>query len=137
MPIPAAYTEQELGAYMLGVTGGLGTRLELAVADFDEGVTSALLAYGVDDIANADDIAKLRALARVEAWRTAWNHATGAYDFTADGSSFKRSELAKQAQAQLEQAEREAMAYGGIVGYTVTAARMVYANDPYTDNTET
>jgi hypothetical protein len=131
MPVPSHYTEASLRMYMLDVTGGLGTRLELATGDFYEAVSSALLSYGVDDINQATDMAKLRAVARMEAWRTAWNKATGAYDFTADGSSFKRSDLAKQAQAQLEQAEREAMSYGAIAGYAVTTARMGHANDPY------
>lgn len=131
MPIPASYTETSLRAYMLKTVGGLGTRLEMTTGNFEEAVTSTLLAYGVTDIANATDLPKLRALADVEAWRVAWNEATGAYDFTADGSSFKRSDLAKQAKERLEAAEQTAMAHGGLVGYAVTSARLTHANDPY------
>lgn len=131
MSVPTAYDETQLKAYMLDVVGGLGARLELIANDFNEAVISTLLLYGVNEAEDAKDIAKLRAIARMEAWRRAASKATGAYDFTADGSTFRRSELAKQAQQELEQAEREAMSYGALVGYRVTTARLRHTNDPY------
>ena len=131
MPVPTVYSEAALKSYMLVVTGNLGTVLGLSEGDFNEAVNDTLLAYDTSTIAGATDIAKLRALAKVQAWRVAKAKAAGKTDFTADGATFKRSQLMQQAQAGLEMAENEAISYGSYTGYAMTASGFVYVGDPY------
>lgn len=135
MPAPTVYTEQTLTAYMLSVTSKISSVLQLDAHDFTEAVADTLLAYGVDDISSATRIAKLRALAKVEAWRTVKAATAGQVTFSADGSSFNLSDLREQAQSNLETAELEAMHYG-LTGYAVGVAAISYANDPYAETEE-
>ena len=130
MPIPTIYNEPLLQHYMLNQTGNLGVVLSLTATNFIEAVADTLLAYGATDIANATDIAKLRALAKVEAWKVAVAHAAGYIEFTADGSSFKANQMHQQALAGLEAAETAAMEFG-LSNYMVTVATLRYSNDPY------
>jgi hypothetical protein len=131
MTVPTAYTASQLQAFMLRTTGNLGTVLSLTTIDFEDAVTDVLLGYGVNTIESASDIAKLRALAKVEAWKVAKAKAAGRTDFDADGASFTRSQLIEQAQSNLEMAEQEAMVHGGLAGYAVTTAVFTYPGDPY------
>ena len=130
MPIPTVYSEPLLQQYMLNQTGNLGVVLELDVTDFIEAVADTLLAYGVTGIANATDIAKLRALAKVEAWRVAKAHAAGRTDFDVESAALKRSQLIAQVQMFLDMAEADALLYG-LSNYRVTVGALVYSDDPY------
>lgn len=113
MAIPTSYSEETLKAFMLAALSGLGTALGLTAASFDEAVNDTLLAYGVSDIAQATDMAKLRGLARVAAWQVAVAAAAGDYDFSADGGNYRRSQLHEQARKGLAAAEADAALYGG------------------------
>lgn len=132
MPAPTAYTEATLATFMLAelgdVAGVLGWTTQDAV---QEAINEALLVYGVDDIADATDIPKLRALARRQAWRSAVNSLTTRYDFTNPEGEYKRSQMVKAAATRLAQVESDAMPYdqnfGAAVVTTVTASA-----DPYT-----
>jgi hypothetical protein len=115
--------------FMLTSVGGIGTTLGLTVANFQEAVNSTLLEYGVTAIAEATDIAQLRALALVQAWRTARAAASAWYDFSADNAEFKRSQVLTAINAALDNAETAALAY--TVQYTVLVGTMTYAADPY------
>lgn len=129
MALPSSYTEASLKTYMLTCLGGLGTVLGLTTDSFAEAVNDVLAAYGVADIANATDIPKLRALAKVAAARTAQNTAAGWYDFKADGGDYSRSQVAAQVAKMLVQAEAEALPYTDV--YTIGTGTLTYANDPY------
>lgn len=129
MALPTAYTEATLKTYMLASLGALGTTLGLTMISFDEAVNDVLAAYGVTDIANATDIPKLRALAKVAAARTAQVTASSWYDFKADGGDFSRSQVATQVKTLLAQAESEALAYAD--AYTIGTGTFTYVADPY------
>jgi hypothetical protein len=132
MSVPTVYSSAALQVYMLGQTGNLGTVLGLTSGDFAEAVTDTLLSYGEDTLADATDIAKLRALAKVAAWRVAVEKSTGYMKFTADGASFEAQTLHNQALASLALAESLAATYdGGMAGYVVSVGRLIHANDPY------
>jgi len=71
MALPSSYNESTLTRYMLDTLGSIATTLSLTAIDMGETVNDVLAAYGVSDIANATDVVKLRALARVGALRRA------------------------------------------------------------------
>jgi hypothetical protein len=130
MAAPSSYTEDELKAFLHGELGSVADTLGWSVADgdYDEIVNEALIAYDVDDIADADDIAKLRALGRVAAWKAAMYDLAARYDFEADGGQYKRSQLHDMAQRNLMMAEDDALRY--VDWYTVTHTAVTY-DDPY------
>lgn len=129
MAIPSAYTESDLAAYMRNVTKAVSDVLGLVAGDFAEAVNDALSAYGVSGIADATDIAKLRMLAKVAAWRTV-NDAliTTAYDFSADGGSYKLSQMKAGAEKALELAEQAA---GASAAYAIEIGTLTRPHDPY------
>jgi hypothetical protein len=131
MAAPTSYTEATLAEYILAILGPVAAALGWAEqADVQETLNEALLAYGVADIADADDIAKLRALARREAWRAAAAATAGDYDFEADGGRYNRSQVHAQALAAFQAAMVDAMPYDP--DYAVSVDAIVHIHDPYT-----
>lgn len=135
MSAPNSYTEATLAAYMHSILGDTATALGWAsgTASYGEAVNETLLAYGVGDISSVsgrDSISKLRALARVEAWRQVAAYTAGGYDFTADGASYQRSQMHQQAQDAMKAAEADAMRYGGY-GYEAIFQNLEHVQDPY------
>jgi hypothetical protein len=90
--------------------------------------------YGVSAIADATDIAKLRAIAKVVAWRMVNDYLVAtAYDFSADGASYRLSQMKASAEKALELAEQAAIQAGYISGYAVEMGTLTRAYDPYVD----
>lgn len=138
MAIPTAYTEIGLTAYMRSVTKAVSDTLGLNQGEFQEAVNDVLTVYGVDDIADATDITKLRALAKVAAWRTVNDLLiTTAYDFSADGGSYKLSQMKEGAEKALEMAEQAAAEAGYSVGYAIQMGTLTRPNDPYVSACQT
>jgi hypothetical protein len=139
MAIPSIYTENTLADYMLSVTAQIANVISFEHRDFEEAVNETLIAYGVDEIADATDIGKLRALARVEAWRAIVNSTSSEFDSSADSGEtqvyYKRNQLHANAVKQLERAESEANRLGYVAAdgtaNTITFGAIVYS-DPYT-----
>jgi len=102
--------------------------------DYQEAVNAALLTYGADDIAGItgrENIQKLRALAKIEAWKLVLAQTAGDFDFRADGGSYNRSQIYAQAVQSLLLAELDAMALGALIGYQVGVDKLVHIHDPY------
>ena len=102
MAAPVSYTEKTLADFMHAELGKTGSLLAYAVGaadagSYQEAVNETLLNYGASTVDGAVDIQKLRALARVEAWRKAVGDLTTAYRFTSEGSTFDRGRLYQQA----------------------------------------
>lgn len=116
MPVPSSYTEDTLGLYMRdGVLKTIAGVLGLVnTSDFDEAVINALLGYGVGAIADASDIAKLRAWAAVAAWELAQTTAASDYRYSADGASFDRQQVFEHITTMLESARRNAAAVSAV-----------------------
>ena len=130
MAIPTSYTEETLMDHMLSTTEAVA---EIAGVDsyaFEEAVNDTLTAYGAATIDLATNIAKLRALAKVEAWKTLITYLMTLYDFTADGASYKRSQMLAAAEAALSKAEADAALAGYSTVYSIEMGTMVYS-DPY------
>ena len=137
MALPAIYDEYLLGTYMQDITKGSSDVLKMELADFDEAVNDAATAYGVTDIAQATDIAKLRALAKVEAWRTVVNRAASQIDYgqsngtAVAGNYEKRSQLHDQAEKALERALSEAERHGYLSdsgGFVIEVGKMAFSD---------
>jgi hypothetical protein len=135
MAIPTSYTEYELSEYMLSVTAAVSASAGLDSMAFDEAVNDVLAAYGEDDIADATNIVKLRVLAKVEAWRTVISYLMTAYDFSADGGSYKRSQMLAGAEKALERAEADASIAGYGAAYAIQMGTMTRSFDPYMSET--
>lgn len=121
---------------MLTVTKAVADFLGLASEDFEEAVTNTLFAYGIDDIIDADDISKLRTLARIEAWRMMVEATAGLHDHSTDtgggsGSSsqyYKENQMHESAKSALAMAERDAVRLGyAIQGGVASMTAMVQA----------
>jgi hypothetical protein len=128
MAIPASYTEQELTEYMLSTTSAVAGVVELESYAFSEAVNDVLVTYGVDTIAEAIDIAKLRSLAKVEAWRTVIGYLMIAYDFSADGASYKRSQMLAAAKDALASAQADAEVSGYSSAYAIQMGTITYSD---------
>lgn len=129
MAIPTSYTESTLADYMLAVLGVVGQTLEYTNASFGEAVNDALVAYGVNEISQATDIKKLRALAKVAAWKKACDDLVGFYKFSADGGTYDRNQMREMAEKALTLAQADAAAYDP--SYVVGIVRAAPVNDPY------
>lgn len=110
MPVPTAYTESTLTAFLLGELGNVGTVLgwdsDQGAQQLAEAVTDTLLLLDVTDLADAPDIPKLRALGRVAIWRQARNSAAALYDQRLEnGQVYYRSQMLKAIDAALLAAE--------------------------------
>lgn len=116
MALPASYTEESLKAFMLTATERIATVIKFTADKFADAVNETLVAYGTDDIAEATDVKKLRALARVEAWRAMVDATTGEFDYSADSGQtathYKRSQLHDHALKAFARAEAEAVKDG-------------------------
>jgi len=130
MPVPSAYTETTLADFMHSQLGQFPTLFGwTSPASYQEAVNETLLAYGVDVIASATDIRKLRALARVEAWKQVINELASKFKFQADGSTFEQQQMHEMALKNLTAAERDAMVY--TTDYSATVGSIGWTNDPY------
>jgi hypothetical protein len=135
--IPEFYTEATLALFMRDVLGPVADDLELNVGaddagDFEEAVNDTILAADIDSLEVVTDrpgIKKIRSLARVAAWRFAQGHASAHFDVSVDGGSYSESQLAKNIETKLKQAEAEAMPYDP--AYVVRRSRIVNREDPY------
>lgn len=132
MAIPTAYTDFTLRSYMAASLGTIAETLGLDQLSFVEAANDVLLAYGVDDVAAATDVGLLRALARVEALRVAEQAVALSYDFSADGASFDRSQMAARVAALLVRAEADAARLGGGgAAWSVGVGSLGIPGDPY------
>lgn len=132
MPAPAAYSEAELATYMHTVLGNTAAELGwVAATSYTEAVYETLLAYGVATIALAANIRKLRALARVQAWRLVVQQTAAEHDYQPGSGTtgFRRGQIQAQAIAALAIAERDAAEYDD--RYVVTVSPVRRAHDPY------
>lgn len=138
MPIPTSYTEKTLAEYMHTMLGKTARALSLQLSpdgagDYAEAVIDALLLYGAENIASITGMAniqKLRALAKVAAWRHVVNNFAALYDFSADGGNYHRGQLFENAQAALKAAERQALSFDP--NYSIRIRKVDHVHDPYT-----
>ncbi|MGB4949050.1 MAG: hypothetical protein WBO55_00180 [Rhizobiaceae bacterium] len=133
MPVPTSYDEDGFKAYLHGRLnrGGVADAFGWSVAGgvYDEIVNDTLLAYGVTDIADADDLVKLRALGSLALWQAAKEAAVLEINYTADGTTFSREAIFQHIEAMLAQARSSALFYDE--AYQVDVYGVDHRGDPY------
>ncbi|MCA9936192.1 MAG: hypothetical protein H6662_15605 [Ardenticatenaceae bacterium] len=133
MTVPSAYSEATLKTYLHGILsrGGIAATLDwqIEAGSYDEIITDTLLAYGVDDIAEATDVAKLRALARLALWEAVETAVPLEINYTADGATFNREAIFQHVQTMLQRARLDAFAYTDDYQVDVLGVQRDY--DPY------
>lgn len=125
MPALIIAGEADLGQFMLTELGPLAVDLGwTAPSDVLPAVEDALDAYfdGAGDIAGVTDQRKLRALARVEAWRMAVNATAADIDSSTDGQSMALAGRHAQAVGRLNDALARAAAHRAEYAVAVTTA---------------
>lgn len=123
---------------MLTVTQQISSVVGLDASSFSEAVNDTLVSYGVTDIANATDIGKLRALAKVQAWQEVVNVTASEYDISRDSGESqvwdKRNQLHTNARTQLSMAQSDAERLGYVntdSAYNTVSFGTVVYDDPY------
>lgn len=131
MPVPTSYTEVTLKEYMIATLGAVATSLSWTTISqqVEEALIDALIAYGVDDIADVTDIKKIRALAKLSVWQAVSREVSGDFSFSADGASYNREQVHAQAQLEIARAETDAMPY--LSNYRITTATARHPDDVY------
>lgn len=108
MALPAFYTEPTLAEFMRSTLKQVAKDLDWTDDEsFAEPINDVLLAYGegVIDLSQCPDIQRLRALARIAAWKAAEEATVGDYDTASAQDDDKRSQVHAQAKAQRREAE--------------------------------
>lgn len=126
--IPVAYTELSLAAYMATVTSNVAAALGWTADSFQEAVNDTLLAYGVVAVTEATDIVKLRALAKVEAWRAVVDATAADFNFSADGGNYSREQIHQHAIDALARAQEQAGDYT-TAGYAIQAGTLAFGDN--------
>lgn len=126
MAIPTGYTEEGLMNYMHAALEGVGDVLGFDPPHgYDDAFYEVMFVYGEDDVtavSGSHNLRRLRAIARVEAWRKVMAATTGDYDFRReDGATYNRSQMNAQARQNFTQALKEARQLG-VTAYQQTAA---------------
>lgn len=129
MPIPPSYTETTLADYMVTCLGKVASVLGLVSASFAESVNDVLIQYGVSNISAATQIDKLRALAKVAAWKKAVEEVSVSYDFEADNASYNRSQMQEMCKESLLSAERDAGDF--LPALRIGIDSFTFIQDPY------
>lgn len=131
--VPSSYTEATLAQFMIDSLSDVAPVIgKTSTNEFSEQVNDALILYGVDDIADATDIPKIRACAKVAVWRKALVDLMTRYSFQTDQQRFDRIEMAKLAKVVLANAEQEATAEGVVsIGPVIEVGTLNYPDDPY------
>lgn len=135
MSAPSGYSETSLAQFMhdeLGPTARMLGYPEPAdnPGVYAEAVNEAALSLGVNEISQASDIRKVRALAKREAWTMAVKALATKFDFSADGASYDRSQVFLQAKQALETAIADCLRLG-LDGYSVSIRTLDQQYDPY------
>jgi len=115
--------------YLQSYLGGLAEQLDWDSTDYEFIVSETLELYGMDTEAQATDSKKLHALAKVITWKTVLREVTFNYDFSADGASFKRSQMYALAKQNLDEAMKDALEY--LPAYEILSGEMTTEHDPY------
>jgi hypothetical protein len=141
MPLPTAYTEFSLSAFMEAELGAVGADLTIADGDaLTEAVNEVAGLFGVSNVAaisyaSVADVMKVRAIARWKAWAAARKEAARQFDTSpGSGRSFKLTDVWKQIDVELTAASMAAAVYpegasalsGGFVTITSIADTSPY-----------
>lgn len=135
MPAPQSYSDASLAQFMVAELGGIAGVLSWTVGSgaVAEAASDTAVILGVA-VADATNMATLRAVARLAIWRMAEGALSVAYDETTEGQSLKRSQMWDHAKAMVTRYEGQCAALGvdvGTGGGVVTIHPVTRSEDPY------
>jgi hypothetical protein len=138
MTLPETYTQTHLADWLLKRLGPVADVLGWSAMSFQvvDAIEDALIAYGVDEVPEATNVPKLRALARRELWRQVADSTVGYHDFTSSDQSFKLQQIHEQAVAALRRATLECQRSGYAASAYVGTVRRVDNAYRYLPDTE-
>lgn len=135
MPVPTTMDEQDVADFMHRELSDVATALGFtatSLGSYEDAVYDVALALDVEDVADETDMAKLRAFAKVAAWKRALSAAAARYDMSDGTQALKRSQLVASIKDALATAETEASQYAAaLAGYEVGVLRVTRTDDPY------
>jgi hypothetical protein len=136
--LPTSYTEATLKAYLhaeiYDVAGALGW--SVSGGSYDEAVNDALYLAGLSSIESATSavaVYQLRKLGLLAVWRRVVAAVAADYNFSADGSSFSRSQVFDQAKQCVRTLEHETASYRA--DNVVNVRPIDYVHNPYQERT--
>jgi hypothetical protein len=134
MPIPLSYTETGLAQYMKDVLKDTAFAINWldVPGNYVEAVNDTILAYGVDTIAEATDMQRLRTIARREVWKAVASTSAGNYRFGSDREVYFRNQIYEHALSEYTRAAQEAAKFV-TDDDSVRASNMIVVDDhdPY------
>jgi hypothetical protein len=134
VPIPSYATDASVAAYMHATLGPVADLLGYAVAySYEEAIAGTLLMLGWEAVTEADTAtktARLRAVARWQAWQMVADQTAGYTEFSSDGQHHYAQQLHAQAKAMALAAEMDAQRLG-VGGAMVSRTKLRYPQDPY------
>jgi hypothetical protein len=120
MPATIYSNEQTFAQYLLMVLGsGVVADLGIEIPVLQVVVEDALLDYGVDDIAAATNLKKLRAMGKVRVWEWVASQYATQYRMTTQRQTLDRQQKWDHAKKMLESAQAEV---AGILALELVAA---------------
>jgi hypothetical protein len=133
MPAPSSYTEGALAEYLVDDLGDVASALGWTTDTIQvvRAIEDTLLDYGVDTIAEATNIRKLRALGKRALLRIAVKSLSARVDVAAQDQRLTLSQAYKQAKEELAVAETKAEVYDTESGGIVRVGAVVYEDDHY------
>ena len=125
--------------YLESYLGGLATQIGWTTSgsSYDFTISETLRLYGVDSEAEATDLNKLYVIGKRVLWESILREVSFDYDYTANGASFKRSQMYDFIKQNLDDAATEASYYLG--DYKISTGVLggdavdPYSNYPYED----
>lgn len=125
-----SYTPSTLATFMVTELSATGVALSLTDGSdaIDEAVNEVAAVLGVAIADETNDL-KLRAIARWQAWLTAEAAATGQYDLSSEGDSFKRSQMFANIQSRLARAEAAASVYSEVAAVLAGSGGVAYVTE--------
>lgn len=120
-----------LADYLHAYLGNLAAQLNWNVesGSYNSAVIETLEKYGVETEAQATNTKKLHALGKVELWKAVLREVSFDYDFSADGASYKRSQLHELVSKNLAEAFLDAFPY--LPEYQIEVGEFTTEEDPY------
>lgn len=139
MAIPTSYNDFTLSQFMLNELAEVNEYFNWTPASFGEQVIDTLIDYGVSTLADATDIPKLRAIARLQVWSKAKRAAAKFIDNRLVDDDRSQSQLFDHIDANYQQAQAAASIYltsadsssAVASGNVATVGKIVYLTDPY------
>lgn len=129
MTYPTSYTQSTMSAYLQVILDQVALAVDISSSRLTEMTDDVLSMYGETDYANVTNIAKVRAIAQVVAWKHAMELTSVSYNFSADGGSYNLSQMHEMCEKNYKAALSDARTYDP--NYEISVTEIVSTQNPY------